>query len=146
MKKFQMSRAEAEAHQRRHGFMGQLETFVARGQKAQQAVDKLLKPKMTQTEREFSVWLEARKRTGEIDGWTFGLVKLKLADKCWYTPDFITWVRDIVHGGVRLTFIEIKGKHIWDDAKVKYRVAKEQVTWADWEQWQKIEGRWTQIG
>jgi hypothetical protein len=135
MKGFQMTKAEFEAHQRKHGFI--TNPFAeSTGVKQWEA----WRDGMNQTEREFSLILEARKRRGEIDGWAFESVKLRLADGCWYTPDFFVW------GECGNGFYEVKGRHIWDDAKVKFKVAREEHKWATFEMWRKIDGRWTQIG
>jgi len=45
-------------------------------------------------------------------------VTLKLADRCRYTPDFMT-----LSDEGTITAWETKGAHFWDDAKVKLKVA-----------------------
>lgn len=139
--------AEALEHQRKHGFS--VEEFVNRGQKAQKAVDKIIAAhqKMTLPEKEFGMRLEVMKRDGEIDDYIFQGIKLRLADGCWYTPDYTAFrsVSSDFDNGCRLTFYEIKGRKMWDDAKVKFKVAREQITWADFELWQRVDGRWTRL-
>src|SRR5512139_1038441 len=56
-------------------------------------------------------------------------VKLKLANNCWYCPDFfaLLWPRDNAPSAPRAW--EIKGKHAWDDALVKIKVAA--AAWPD---------------
>lgn len=44
-----------------------------------------------------------------------------------------------------ITFIEIKGAHIWDDAKVKFKAAKDKYLWAKFQMWQLKRGEWKQI-
>jgi hypothetical protein len=148
MKKFQMTKAEAEAHQRKHGFPSLLhvEQFVQRGMKANQALRReILGPdKMNQTEREFSFMLEAKKRLAEIEWWAFEAIKLKLADGAWYTPDFMSWGTDDNYGKV-ITFYEIKGGFIREAAMVRFKVARQRFRWADFQMWQKVDGRWTHI-
>ena len=101
---------------------------------------------MNETEREYSLLLEALKQKGEIAWWGFEAITLRLADGCRYTPDFVTvkpcgtWKEH--HD---LTFIEIKGGHIWDDSKVKFKVAREQFWWAEFVCWQKKKGQWKQL-
>jgi len=102
------------------------------------------KSRLNKTEAEFSLLLEAQKRKGEIDGWMFEGVKLRLADGCWYTPDFMTW--SFAGKSVLLRFYEVKGAHVWDDAKVKYKVARHQIAWAKFECWQKLQGQWRRLG
>jgi len=94
---------------------------------------------MNKTESEFALILEARRRAGEIYQWRFESIKLKLADNCWYTPDFF------IEREARLIFIEIKGGHIWDDSKVKFKTAKEIHRWADFEMYQKTKTGWKKI-
>ena len=97
---------------------------------------------MTGTEREYSMQLEAMKRRGEIFDWKFEGITLRLADRCRYTPDFFVIV---AMAPLRLRFCEIKGRHVWDDSKVKFKVAREQNKWAEWELHQKTKGGWRRI-
>lgn len=63
--------------------------------------------------------LEASLRAGEIVFYKFEALKLRLADKTFYTPDFLVQHRD---GSLEL--VECKG--FWrDDARVKIKVAAE---------------------
>lgn len=76
--------------------------------------------KMNGTEREYAKHLDAEKAAGNIRLYRFEKVKLKLADKCFYTPDFM-----VIDAEGRIRFDEVKG--FWrDDAKVKTRVVAEQ--------------------
>lgn len=52
--------------------------------------------------------------------WHFDSVKLRLADRTFYTPDFLVLCADLT-----LQFHEVKG-HWEDDARVKVKVAAEQ--------------------
>lgn len=100
---------------------------------------------MNKTEREFSILLEARKQKGEICGWSYETVKLRLADRTTYTPDFLTWeFAWDDETPVRLCFIEIKGFKR-EDAMVKYKVAREQFPWATFEMWERKGGSWNRI-
>lgn len=79
---------------------------------------------MNKTEAEYAAHLEAEKRAGNIIDYRFEAVKLRLADKTFYTPDFFVVAAD---GFVE--FREVKG--FWeDDARVKIKVAAEQHWWA----------------
>lgn len=72
---------------------------------------------MNKTERAFYAALGLRAQAGEIDWWAFEPLKLRLADKTFYTPDFLVMEPD-----GRLVFYEVKG--FWrDDARVKIKVA-----------------------
>jgi hypothetical protein len=146
MKKFSMTRIEAEAHQRRHGFLpplglGKGETKPVAGRTATR------RPRMNKTETEFSFFLEARRRKGEIDGWRYEPVRLRLADGAWYKPDFMSWTHDIeeLPSVAVVVFYEVKGAHIREAAMVRFKVAREQFPWASFEMWQKKQGQWNQI-
>ena len=81
--------------------------------------------KMNKSELSFSMHLDMRKLGGEVKDWKFEAVKLKLADRCTYTPDFNV---EMVNGD--LVMVEVKAKwngkgkpHWEDDSRVKIRVA-----------------------
>jgi hypothetical protein len=135
-----MTKEAYEAHQKKHGFIVHQEPVVH--PKAIASV----KGRMNRTETEFSYILEKQKRDGQIDGWAFEPVKLRLADGCYYTPDFMTWLaQDAWPSFWRIVFYEVKGAHIWDDSKVKFKVANEQIQWAEFQMHQKINGQWTKL-
>jgi hypothetical protein len=74
---------------------------------------------MNKLESRYAAELHYLHCAGKIAGWLFGAVKLRLAKRTWYTPDF-TVLR--VDGGME--FYEVKG--FWrDDARVKIKVAAE---------------------
>jgi hypothetical protein len=79
--------------------------------------------RMNKTEAAYALVLEAQRMAGEIAEWKFEGIKLRLADRTHYTPDFDVW-----GVGGELVFHEVKGaKAIFrDDAKVKVKVAAEQ--------------------
>ncbi|MHC1788288.1 DUF1064 domain-containing protein [Solidesulfovibrio sp.] len=56
--------------------------------------------------------------TGEIAECVFEGKTFELAHRCSYTPDW--WVT-LADGGVECH--EVKGSHVWDDARVKLKVA-----------------------
>lgn len=69
------------------------------------------------TEEAFAMRLSALVKRGEILWWEYEPLKLRLAKKTFYTPDFGVLAKD---GGLEL--IEVKG--FWrDDARVKIKVA-----------------------
>ena len=82
---------------------------------------------MNKTEEEYHAILVGMQRDGEIDSFGFEAIKLKLADKTFYTPDFF-----VVHKSGDMVFHEVKaatskGKVLCeDDARVKIKVAAEQ--------------------
>jgi hypothetical protein len=138
-----MTKAQAEEHQIRHGFAVPAKFSHLIKQPTKPATPRIPKPRMNRAEVEYALVLEAMKRRGDIVSWAFEAITLRLADGCRYTPDFFVVVERL--GGLRLRFIEVKGKHIWDDAKVKWRVAKEQNPWAEWEMHQKTRDGWKRI-
>jgi hypothetical protein len=74
---------------------------------------------MNKTEQAYSVQLDALKAAGEITWWAFEAIKLKLADKTYYTPDFVVMLAD---GALEIH--ETKG--FWqDDSRVKWKCAQE---------------------
>lgn len=74
---------------------------------------------MNKTEARFAVeWLAERS-----DTFHFESIKLRLADRTWYTPDFVVW-----HGVGEVHVYEVKGS--WksphqEDSRVKLKVAAE---------------------
>ena len=96
---------------------------------------------MNKTEHEYYLILEAQKQKGKIAWFAFEAVRLRLADRTTYTPDFAVVE---CNRWFKYRFIEIKGFRR-DDAMVKFKVAREQFWWADFEMWQKKNGLWKQI-
>jgi len=78
---------------------------------------------MNKTEARYAEHLEGLMRAGHIVGWDYEGVKLRLAEKTFYTPDFLVICAD---GSVELH--EVKG-HWEDDARVKIKVAAKQKPW-----------------
>src|SRR4029077_19801939 len=69
--------------------------------------------RMNRTERRYSQHLEILRAAGEVRWWAFEAIKLRLARRTWYTPDFLVELPD-----GELTVHEVKG-HWEDDARVK---------------------------
>jgi hypothetical protein len=77
-----------------------------------QAVSKL--------EREYGNFLEHQKRLGSIVGYKHQPLKLRLADKTYYNPDYSVHRNDDV-----IELVEVKG--LWEDmSRVKVKVCAEQ--------------------
>lgn len=75
---------------------------------------------MNKTEAAYAAHLEAQKKARLIADYRFEAVKLRLADKTFYTPDFVVLAPDGV-----LEMHEVKG--FWEeDARVKIKVAAAQ--------------------
>jgi len=69
------------------------------------------------TERKFSNQLETARRKGEIQGWKFEAISLKLGEKTWYFPDFL-----VIDNHERIHIVEIKG-FLRDDSAAKFKIA-----------------------
>jgi len=75
--------------------------------------------RMNMTEAAYADRLEILKLAGDIVDYRFEAVKLRLAEKTFYTPDFLVTTLD------EIQFHEVKG--FWrDDARVKIKVAAAQ--------------------
>ena len=75
---------------------------------------------MNQTEARYAGHLDGMKHTGEVVAWAYEAVKLRLADKTFYTPDF-----SVMLANGQMELHEVKG--FWtDDARVKTKVAADQ--------------------
>lgn len=97
-----------------------------------------IKRGMNKTESEFGLILKAQYPDAVI--W-FEQIKLRLADGCWYIPDFIRY--SALTG--EFCIYEVKGRHIWDDSKVKFKCAKEQYPHFEFQMHQKKAGQWTRL-
>lgn len=81
---------------------------------------------MNKTEADYALGLRIQVNVGDILGWQFEPIKLRLADRTFYTPDFLVQCLDGT-----LEFHEVKactsaGKVLAeDDAMVKIKVAAE---------------------
>ena len=95
------------------------------------------KPAMNKTEAEYVRMLEAVHGKENV---FFNSIKLKVGeDTCWYTPD--VFVRS--GGGTGAgEFHEVKGAHVWDDARVKFKAAKLLYPMFKWVWAQKTKEGW----
>ncbi len=75
---------------------------------------------LNRLEADYASRLELKRLAGEIASYRFESVKLRLADRTWYAPDFLVIGTDGI-----LEFHEVKGGHFEDDARVKIKVAAE---------------------
>jgi hypothetical protein len=75
--------------------------------------------RMNKREAKYAAELELRKKSGEMLWWAFEPIKLRLADRTFYTPDFSVMLADGT-----IEFHEVKG-FMEDDAAVKFKVAAE---------------------
>lgn len=82
-----------------------------------QALGRLKTGAMNKTEALYAEHLDAEKHHGRVAWYVFEGVKLRLADACFYTPDFAVMLAD-----GRMEMHEVKG-FFTDDARVKIKVA-----------------------
>lgn len=92
---------------------------------------------MNKTESEFLRQLSVLHPNDVI---LFEAIKLRIADRCYYCPDFM-----MIDLHCRLTFVEVKGKHIWEDSMIKFKAAREMYPWAAFEMHQKRADGWRRI-
>lgn len=111
-------------------------------------------PTMNKTETAYSLILEAMKRRGDITDWEREGITLRWKDGMKYTPDFTvtSGTVGIVRVGetlprecVALTFIEVKGPKIEEDALVKFRSARDKWSRYRFEMWQLKAHAWTKV-
>jgi hypothetical protein len=76
------------------------------------------------TEAKFDAILAGMKRQGVVSHYDFEALKVRVAKRRWYTPDFDVWLDDN-----RFCFIEIKGAFIREDGMLKLQVAAEHSPW-----------------
>lgn len=95
--------------------------------------------RMNGHEEKYAFQLQSQRNLGVISWFRFEPIKLRLADKTFYSPDFMVQLPDGL-----LEFHEVKG--FWeDDARVKIKVAAEQypefqfvgVTWNKRDGWKE---------
>lgn len=80
------------------------------------------------TEREYEdLHLRARQAAGEVVEWWYERWTFKLADDTRYTPDYV-----VLLASGELEVVEVKGGHIWEDGKVKPKVAAEMIPLRFW--------------
>lgn len=95
--------------------------------------------RMNKTERLYSFELDEFQRQGIIDRWAYESLKFRLADRTWYTPDFVVWLPD---GGIQL--VEVKG-FLRDDAAVKFKVAREAFPEWEWIMMRRTKSGWEEV-
>lgn len=91
---------------------------------------------MNQTEARYAGRLDGLKHAGKIVAWAYEAVKLRLADRTFYTPDFLVVMTD---GSIEIH--EVKG-HWEDDARVKIKVAARMYPWFRFRAVKSARGGW----
>jgi hypothetical protein len=77
--------------------------------------------RMNKTEAEWASKLDIQIAGGEVLSYLFESIKIRLANKTWYTLDFL-----VFNANGTIEVHETKGGFIRDDAMVKFKVAAEQ--------------------
>ncbi len=90
---------------------------------------------MNKTERRYADWLATRGGC-----WRYEPVTLRLAPGVRYTPDFVVW-----DANGRLSFVEIKGGFVRDDARVKFLLARKLFPEFKFTAMQWKDGEWREI-
>jgi hypothetical protein len=81
---------------------------------------------MNHTEERYSRLLRDRMLVGEILWWAFECWKFRLADRTWYTPDFIVVLNDLHIEAHEVKSEWSTGKPGWEeDARVKVKTCAE---------------------
>lgn len=92
--------------------------------------------KLNKTETDYLAILRAKPTVRWIG---IQAITFKLADNCRYTPDFCIITEDN-----RFIAIDTKGKHIWEDSKIKMKMAARIFTWVRFVIAQKKAGKWSE--
>ena len=81
---------------------------------------------MNKTEAAYNDYLHSRHMAGEVSGWAFEAMTLRLADRTTYTPDFVVFLADGRVQCHEVKAITKSGRWLFeDDARVKLKVAAE---------------------
>lgn len=100
---------------------------------------------MNGLERQYAQHLERLKLGGAVAWWAFDALKLRLAEKTFYTPDFLVMLSDDT-----LEVHEVKGSSkgkpfVEDDAAVKIKVAADKFPFRFRMVW-LVKGQWMERG
>lgn len=112
----EMSLADAEAHQRRHGFPPVIGgTTPAIAEPLPTSRHQLRRARQpNKTESEFGRLLESRKLRGEFPFYAFEAITLQWGDGMKYTGDWVIFA-------ARITLIEVKGGYKWQKDVIRYK-------------------------
>jgi hypothetical protein len=97
-------------------------------------------PKLNGLESKYADQIRFMVRTCVVSDWMAAPVRLHLANRTTYTPDFV--FRDA--GGGTIHCIEIKG-FLRDDAAVKFKIAREMFPWMDFKMLKLVKGSWVEV-
>lgn len=145
------TRAEAEAHQRKHGF---ILTDEAKGVPPSclppQVLTRARPRQMTRPEKEYALLLQAQKQNGEIVRYEFEGIRLKWGIDpetglaMYYKPDFYVILPTTEHWQNKV--IEVKGPWISERDMVRFKGCRAWWPQILFEMHQRDkDGRWTRI-
>lgn len=106
---------------------------------------------MNYTELEFARLLDAQVKMGEITRWGYEEITLRWGelDNIQYTPDFTVHTASSPPGSplhlLHLCFIEVKGGFIRDKDIEKFKAARNQFPFYEFQLWQKKNHQWSQL-
>lgn len=89
-----------------------------------QALGRLPKGTMNDTEAEYSQLLEQKKRSGEILDWRFHPMNVRLAPRVFYEVDFLVLTADL-----QVQIHEVKGGYTTDKGQMKIRLCADALPW-----------------
>lgn len=92
--------------------------------------------RMNELETAYAERLQILKAAGEIVAYWFENFKVRMADRTWYTPDFLVVTSDLT-----IEIHEVKG-HWKDDARVKWKTCAELYPIFKWLAIQRKKGEW----
>jgi hypothetical protein len=101
--------------------------------------------RMNKLESQFAAHLDLRKAAGEVAGWWFEALKLRLADNTFYFPDFLVMLAD-----GELELVEVKatwstGKAGWrEDSRIKFKVAASLYPLFQFVVARRVKGKWVE--
>lgn len=145
-----MTMTDVLEHQKKHGFVKEVEAVLGKPlQPYQKAMLGLSpKPRQNKTELAFGLILEAQKQRREIIEYKpFGIrlewgAHPETGKPQVYSPDFTVWET----GAAFLRLIEVKGPHIWQKDRIRFRGCRaEWGMWFQFEMWQKKAGQWKRL-
>jgi hypothetical protein len=88
------------------------------------ALGRMGKTEMNKTEAAYAQLLEAKKHTGEIIDWRFHPIRVRLADRTYYEPDFL-----VMTAARELQIHETKGAFTTDKGQMKIKLCAEVLPW-----------------
>ena len=94
------------------------------GVKRWQALGRLPKGQMNNTEQAYAKRLDLLKMQGDVLDWKFHAMRVRLANNTWYETDFI-----VLHKDMTLAIHETKGEYTSEKGQMKIKLAAEALPW-----------------